>query len=168
MGTAEACRIVDAVVHKVKEYQAGVRDKSALVLFTKDTHGEEYLDTQEGKKLPVQHCIRGSEGHRLESRLEQLAVQMEAPVFEKAAFGSVELGQYLADLARREELEQIELAGLCTDICVISNAMLVKAFLPEVPVVVEAGCCAGVTPDSHRRALEAMQACQIQIVESIR
>lgn len=158
LGTSEAQKIVENVNAKIKKYD----EQGDLVIFTADTHEEHYLDTQEGKKLPVPHCIKGSSGWEISS---QLFRPQDSPVIEKNTFGSKELGIMLMGLERSGEApESIELVGLCTDICVISNAMIVKAFLPEVPVSVDASCCAGVTPESHENALRAMKTCQIQII----
>ena len=153
LGTKEAVGIVENVAGKIKDFDG-------KVIFTKDTHQENYLETQEGKNLPVEHCIKGSEGWQLSSALP---VKEDDTVFEKPTFGSVELGEYLKKLAEDVDIEEIEVIGLYTDICVISNALLIKAFLPEVKVSVDASCCAGVTPESHKNALEAMKMCQIQI-----
>ncbi len=154
LGTKEAEAIVPAVARKIREFDG-------RVLFTRDTHEADYAGTQEGRNLPVPHCIRGTEGWRLHPEIE--ALRKETPV-DKAAFGSVGLGELLRAQQRHgENIESITLVGLCTDICVISNALLLKAFLPETPVAVDAACCAGVTPESHRRALEAMRVCQIEI-----
>lgn len=153
LGTKEAAAIVEAVKNKTEEY----RRAGDQVIFTRDTHGADYLKTQEGRKLPVVHCIRGTEGWEITSRLSTEG----CPVIDKPAFGSMELAEYVKGL---DDLEEIELVGLCTDICVISNALLLKAALPETPVSVDASCCAGVTPDSHRNALEAMKMCQIEIL----
>lgn len=158
LGTSEAQKIVENVNAKIKKYD----EQGDLVIFTADTHEEHYLDTQEGKKLPVPHCIKGSSGWEISSKLFR---PQDSPVIEKNTFGSKELGIMLMELERSGEApESIELVGLCTDICVISNAMIVKAFLPEVPVSVDASCCAGVTPESHENALRAMKTCQIQII----
>ena len=154
LGTKEAASIVENVAKKIKGFDGPV-------IYTKDTHGENYLDTQEGKNLPVTHCVRGSEGWRISS---DLPVAEDAVIFEKPTFGSKELGVYLEDLAKKEDIEEIEVIGLCTDICVISNALLIKAFLPEVKITVDSSCCAGVTPDSHKNALEAMKMCQINVI----
>ncbi len=157
LGTSEAQAIVENVSAKIKEYD----ENGDLVIFTADTHQENYLDTQEGRNLPVPHCIKGSPGWDISSKLPR---PEDAPVIEKNTFGSKELGIMLMELERSGQTpESIELVGLCTDICVISNAMMVKAFLPEVPVSVDASCCAGVTPKSHENALKAMEMCQIRI-----
>ena len=155
LGTAEAVAIVDAVVEKIRTFDG-------RVVFTRDTHPENYPDTQEGRRLPVTHCVRGTAGWALAPRMEA-ARKPDMPVFDKPTFGSVALGEYLQAENAREPIEEIELCGLCTDICVISNALLIKAFLPETPIAVDARCCAGVTPDSHRNALGAMKMCQIEI-----
>ena len=152
LGTKEAITIVENVVDKIKNFEGEV-------IFTRDTHFENYSQTQEGKKLPVPHCIKGTEGWEINNELERLRTP-EMKVFDKPTFGSVELAQYLK---LNKELESVTLIGLCTDICVISNAMLIKAFLPEVEVVVDAKCCAGVTPKTHENALEAMKMCQINV-----
>lgn len=158
LGTSEAQGIVDAVDRKIREYDK----RGDLVIFTADTHKEDYLNTQEGHLLPVRHCIKGTSGWEISSHLFH---PKDAPVIEKNTFGSKELGIMLMELARAGETpETIELVGLCTDICVISNAMIIKAFLPEVPITVDSACCAGVTPESHENALEAMKVCQINVI----
>lgn len=158
LGTPQALEIVEAVDRKIKEYD----ERGDLVVFTADTHGKDYLSTQEGRRLPVAHCVRGTRGWEIS---EKLFRPREAPVIEKNTFGSKELGIMLMELERAGECpEEIELVGLCTDICVIANAMIVKAFLPEVPVTVDRRCCAGVTPESHENALRAMEVCQIQVI----
>ncbi len=161
LGTAEAVKIVPAVAEKIKTF-------NGVVAVTQDTHGADYLDTQEGKKLPVPHCCAGTEGWELNDSVQRAlddraAAGTTVRFFPKGTFGSVELGEWLREQNASEPVEEIVLAGLCTDICVISNALLAKAFLPEVPVTVDAACCAGVTPDSHRNALAAMKMCQIAI-----
>lgn len=153
LGTKEAVGIVDNVAKKINGFDGEV-------IYTKDTHHDDYLKTQEGKNLPVEHCIRGSEGWQISP---ELPVSGDAKVFEKPTFGSRELGEYLAKLSSDNDIEEIEVIGLCTDICVISNALLIKAFLPEVKITVDSTCCAGVTPASHANALEAMKMCQINI-----
>lgn len=161
LGTPEAGEIVPYVVGRVVD---GL-NRGELILFTRDTHELDYLETQEGKKLPVPHCIRDTEGWEIIDQLKEDAAQ----VLDKPTFGSRELGELLRK--RDEELRgqglpgvgKVTLIGLCTDICVISNALLVKAFLPEAEIVVDAKCCAGVTPESHRNALEAMKVCQITV-----
>lgn len=154
LGTKEAVAIVPKVREKIQQF-------NGTVLFTRDTHGPNYLQTQEGRNLPVEHCIKGTEGWEISLELD--ALRKTEPI-DKVTFGSSELGFKLAEMNAEEPIGCITLVGLCTDICVISNAMIVKAFLPEVPVRVDAACCAGVTPESHENALAAMKCCQIEIV----
>ena len=154
LGTAEAQAIVPAVREKIQSFQG-------RVIFTQDTHPADYLQTQEGRRLPVPHCIEGSHGWELR---QELVLRPEAEFIRKPTFGSALLGQRLLALDAEEAIESVTLVGLCTDICVISNALLVKAFLPEVPVTVDAACCAGVSPESHRNALAAMKMCQIDVI----
>ncbi len=154
LGTAEAEQIVPAVKEKIAEY----RKAGDEVVFTMDTHSGEYLQTQEGRKLPVPHCIKGSAGWELCEALKDEPGQR----FEKGTFGS----RKLAEWAAAQEFASVEVVGLCTDICVISNALLLKAFMPETPIRVDASCCAGVTPQSHANALEAMKMCQIEVCEA--
>ena len=151
LGTREAQQAVEPVVRKVLEY----KEKGDEVVFTLDTHFENYSETQEGRRLPVPHCIKGTEGWKLCPQLEGF----EGKRFEKHTFGSREC----ADYAAKGRYDQIELIGVCTDICVVSNALLLKAYLPETPIQVDAACCAGVTPESHRAALETMKMCQIDV-----
>lgn len=155
LGTAEAVKIVDRVVDKMKSFPG-------KIICTRDTHEENYLETAEGRKLPVKHCIRGTEGHSLCPQVEKAAEECGAEILDKITFGSRDLPQLVEKLAGGAP-ESIELAGLCTDICVISNALLLKAFFPETPIRVDASACAGVTPESHENALKAMQMCQIDV-----
>ncbi len=154
LGTKEAVAIVPNVVERIKTFKG-------LILATRDTHNSDYLSTQEGRKLPVEHCIKGSRGWNI--REEISALIKEEPI-DKPTFGSRELADRLLTVNMEEAIESITIIGLCTDICVISNALLLKAFLPEVPLMVDASCCAGVTKESHEQALEAMKMCQIQIL----
>ena len=153
LGTSEAVAVVPRVEEKIKSFDG-------KVLFTRDTHFENYMETQEGKNLPVPHCIKGTEGWQIRKELDVL--RKTAPL-DKLTFGSSELAQMLVSENEKEPIESITFIGLCTDICVISNAFTVKAFLPEVPLTVDASCCAGVTPDSHKNALSAMKICQITV-----
>ncbi len=153
LGTKEAQEILPQVAEKVRGFDG-------RIVFTRDTHEEDYLHTQEGRKLPVKHCIRNTDGWQIHETLQPFCSGQ--PV-NKATFGSVELGKQMAAWNQEEPITSIELVGLCTDICVISNALLLKAFLPETEIVVDAACCAGVTPESHERALAAMEACQIAV-----
>lgn len=154
LGTKDAVAIVPRVVEKLRKF-------SGQIFFTRDTHTESYLSTQEGRLLPVVHCISGTTGHQLHPEIEPFCLQ---PPIDKSTFGSVRLGKVLKELSGREKIDSVTLIGLCTDICVISNAMLIKAFLPEIPIIVDASCCAGVTPERHLQALKAMRCCQIQII----
>ncbi|MCD8362047.1 MAG: cysteine hydrolase [Lachnospiraceae bacterium] len=153
LGTKEAVAIVPRVAEKIRSFPG-------RVIFTRDTHEQNYMDTQEGQKLPVPHCIRGTEGWQICSELADFC--REAPI-DKPTFGSVELGEWLRLANEQEAIERITFVGLCTDICVISNALLAKAYLPEIPITVDASCCAGVTPESHQNALNAMKVCQIAV-----
>ena len=155
LGTPEATAIVGNVKEKIEEYRQG----SDIVIFTRDTHGENYMETQEGKKLPVPHCIEGTEGWQIRSELKP----EEDRVVDKPTFGSYELVELLREIDEETPLESIELVGICTDICVISNAMMIKAAFLEIPVKVDASCCAGVTPATHDNALDAMGMCQIEV-----
>lgn len=157
LGTAEAREIVPYAVGRVVD---GI-DRGETVLFTRDTHGPDYLDTQEGRKLPVPHCVQDTEGWEVIDQLQEYTAGRQ--VLDKPTFGSRTLGEALAALNEQEPVEKVTLIGLCTDICVISNALLTKAFLPEAEIAVDAACCAGVTPESHRNALEAMKMCQIAV-----
>ena len=152
LGTPEAQAIVHAVTERVK---SAARNGETLI-FTQDTHHKNYLETAEGKKLPVEHCIKPTHGWAIASPL--LPYAKDAVVLEKPTFGATGLPQQIAGC------DEITVIGLCTDICVISNAMLLKAFLPEAKICVDSRCCAGVTPESHTRALEAMKMCQIDVL----
>ena len=152
LGTKEA----QAMLPRMEAKLAAARAAGTALVFTMDTHGEDYLATQEGKRLPVPHCIRGTKGWEIAASLQPF-VKGAAAVVEKPTFGSTELPAVLAGY------DEIELVGLCTDICVISNAMLLKAFYPEKRISVDASCCAGVTVESHEDALRAMKMCQVDV-----
>lgn len=154
LGTPEAQAIVPAVAEKIQEYTKG----DCAIIYTRDTHHDNYLETQEGKKLPVPHCIIGTEGWQIR---EGLYVKGSI-IDDKPTFGSKNLPLYIS--SNFHSVESIELVGLCTDICVISNAMMLKAYFPEIPIYVDSSCCAGVTPASHQNALEAMKMCQIEVI----
>ena len=156
LGTAEAEAIVPAVTEKI----AAAIQAGTAVVFTRDTHGGDYLTTKEGQMLPVPHCIRDTEGWRIISQLEPYVAGKK--IFDKPTFGSLDLMNY----AKKEGFDHIEVIGLCTDICVISNVMLLKAALPEAEITVDSRCCAGVTPQSHDNALAAMKMCHIQMTEA--
>lgn len=154
LGTKEAQAIVPAAAEKIRQRRADGYE----IIVTMDTHGTNYLDTQEGKKLPVEHCIRESEGWKLQEDIA--AAAGKSRIYEKNTFGSKELARDLGEM----NPESIEFIGLCTDICVVSNALGVKAWLPETPIYVDSKCCAGVTPQSHQAALDTMASCQIEIL----
>ena len=154
LGTKEAEDTVERVLEKLKAFEGDI-------YFTLDTHASGYLNTQEGKKLPVEHCISGTEGHKICDSLAGSACVERARFIEKETFGSKELAVLLS---QRHDVDEIHLVGVCTDICVISNALLLKAFMPERKIVVDASCCAGVTPHRHETALETMRYCQIDVV----
>ncbi|MCC8044030.1 MAG: cysteine hydrolase [Clostridiales bacterium] len=156
LGTKEAVSIVERVRGKIDQY---IENEDA-VIYTRDTHSEAYLQTQEGRNLPVVHCVKGTPGWDIS---KQVYVE-GCMVVDKPSFGSLSLPEAVKNCAVDSAVESIELIGLCTDICVISNAMILKAAFPEVPIAVDASCCAGVTPESHENALNAMRMCQIQIL----
>lgn len=156
LGTAEAQAMLPRLVEKVRGFDG-------TILVTKDTHGANYMDTQEGQKLPVPHCIKGTVGWELAPSLLEIPAVREAVVYEKPCFGSTALAADLAAKNASGELDSVELVGLCTDICVVSNALLIKAAVPEVPVSVDAACCAGVTPEKHTAALAVMESCQVEV-----
>ncbi len=156
LGTEEAVAIVDNVVKKIEEFDGEI-------LVTYDTHDEDYMETREGKYLPVPHCIKSTEGWMLDAKVKQaLDVKGMARYFYKPTFGSTELVEVFKEYDEKET--DVTLIGLCTDICVVSNAMLLKAFYPEMNISVDASCCAGVTPESHKAALTVMKCCQINII----
>ena len=157
LGTAEALAIVENVKNKIRSYPP------EDIFATLDTHHENYLETQEGKYLPVPHCIRGTRGWEIRGDIDALLAQ--AARYEKPTFGSTALAADIRSLSEQEDIE-LELVGLCTDICVVSNALLLKAAMPEVKISVDASCCAGVTPEKHLAALETMRSCQIQVINS--
>ena len=157
LGTPEARAIVPKVKKKIEEY----RDQGNEIIFTRDTHfDDDYLETLEGQHLPVKHCIKDTKGWRICDEIIPCAAKRcnYEIVVDKKTFGKLNLGDFFGEYP-----EEIEIVGLCTDVCVISNAMILKATYPEVPIIVDASCCAGVTPESHKNALEAMKMCQIEI-----
>lgn len=151
LGTKEAVAIVPYV-------KGLIENSPGKVLFTRDTHLENYMDTQEGKNLPVKHCIRGTEGWQIRQELDALR---KTEAIDKVTFGASNLVKVLE---AEERIDSITFCGLCTDICVISNVMLTKAFFPEIPLIVDAAGCAGVTPQSHENALQAMKVCQVKVI----
>lgn len=155
LGTEEAVRIVPAVAAKIESFDGEI-------FVTYDTHFDNYPDTAEGKKLPVPHCIKGTDGWQLNARVRQALDGKAYTAVEKNTFGSVELPK-LINAAANGEAFSVELIGLCTDICVVSNALLLKASFPENEISVDSACCAGVTPETHNAALATMRSCQIDI-----
>ncbi len=156
LGSPEAVSIVEKVVEKIGQY-----DRKCIIA-TRDTHDSNYLETSEGKYLPVEHCIKGTPGWEIR---EEVALAMsEALIVDKPTFGSVRLVKLLQSEYENEDIE-IELVGLCTDICVVTNALLLKTALPDVKIRVDGRCCAGVTPESHKAALLTMKMCQIEVTE---
>ena len=156
--------IVSNVVNRIKN------SEHELILFTRDTHGDDYLQTPEGKKLPVVHCIQGSHGWQIQPDIFSawqthpatlVLPELPSPIFDKPVFGSIQLVDFLK--AHEQDIEAIEMLGICTDICVVSNAIMVKNSLPNVPLSVNANCCAGVSKESHDKALAVMQMCQIDV-----
>ncbi len=157
LGSAQAQAILPSVLEYVQNF-------SGEIVFTKDTHGTDYLSSREGKKLPVVHCVEHTPGWELVPSLDAFQKDFDYPVFCKKTFGSTELARYLSDENRKNVIDEIQLIGVCTDICVISNALTLRSFLPETPITVVSACCAGVTPQSHQTALDAMAGCQIDIL----
>ena len=156
LGSNEAVAIVDNVVNKIENFDGDI-------IVTYDTHPENYMGTQEGKNLPVPHCIKGTDGWKLDAKVQAAVDKKGFKAIEKPTFGSTELPEYIKENYNPDEIE-IELIGLCTDICVVSNALLMKANFLETKVSVDKTCCAGVTPDSHNAALTTMKMCQINIL----
>ena len=154
LGTKEAVAIVDNVIAEIAKYDT--KD----IFATRDTHPENYLETQEGKNLPVVHCVKGTDGWQINEKVK--TALKDAVVIDKPTFGSKILAEEITKIAEKEDIT-VTLVGLCTDICVVSNAILIKAYLPEIPVKVIASCCAGVTPKSHEVALTTMKMCQVQV-----
>lgn len=156
LGTKEAVAITDNVAKKIQDFEGEI-------FVTYDTHFEDYLNTAEGRKLPVEHCVKGTEGWELNNKVADALKNKKYKVVEKNTFGSINMPQLIKDTVGGEEFS-IELIGLCTDICVVSNALVLKASFPEISISVDASCCAGVTPDTHNSALSVMKMCQIDIV----
>lgn len=156
LGTAEAVQIVGNVVKKINSFDGEI-------IVTYDTHFENYLNTSEGEKLPVEHCIKGTAGWNLDSDVQSALENRKYYTVEKLTFGSVELPAIVGEITKGEEFS-VELIGLCTDICVVSNALILKASYPEVSITVDSSCCAGVTPETHNSALTTMKMCQINVI----
>ncbi len=157
LGTAEAVAIVGNAAKKIREFDGDI-------FVTYDTHFENYMESAEGAKLPVPHCIKGTEGWKLNETVAQALADKKYTAVEKITFGSVELPKLVKEAAGDEDFD-ITLIGLCTDICVVSNALILKANFPEKEVYVDASCCAGVTVDTHKAALATMKMCQINVNE---
>lgn len=158
LGNNETAAIAPPVAEKIKKFRE--ENPDTPVIYTMDTHFENYMDTLEGKNLPVPHCIENSEGWQLDKQVAEV-IGENAVMVKKLTFGAIELPKLIED--KFGAPDKIELIGVCTDICVISNAMLLKAAFPNVPIAVDAKCCAGVTPQRHDNALNAMRACQIEV-----
>ena len=165
LGTKEAAAIVSNVIKRIEN------SDGELILFTQDTHYEDYLNTPEGKKLPVVHCIEGTEGWEIDAAIMSAwrnnkntirIAELHENTFAKSVFGSVDLVEFLK--SREKEIEEIEILGVCTDICVVSNAIMIKNTMPDVRLSVNAECCAGVTPESHNEALSVMRMCQVDVL----
>lgn len=156
LGSKEACAIVPAAAKKIAEFDGEI-------FATFDTHFDNYMETAEGRKLPVPHCIKDTDGWRLDKDIAAALEGKDYTPVEKYTFGSVLLPELIAKAADGEDLS-VELIGLCTDICVVSNALLIKANFPEAQIAVAENCCAGVTPEKHEAALETMRSCQIDII----
>lgn len=174
LGSPEAQAIVPVMIERLKKLDDG----KTLLFFTKDTHSTDYFNTQEGKNLPVKHCIEGTPGWSINKQISSYVDygskflgysthDIRKSRVLKPTFGSLELANTIRGLvydSPHTDIEEVILMGVCTDICVISNAMLLKAYCPEIPITVDASCCAGVTPESHKNALAAMKMCQINII----
>ena len=160
LGTKEAVAILPAVTAKIEEYKA----RGGVIFATLDTHADNYMETAEGRNLPVVHCVRGSEGWRLHPAVAA-ATPEDAVILEKPTFGSTLLVEKIGEYVREygQENVRVELIGICTDICVVSNALLLKANFYEMPLSLDAACCAGVTPESHNAALTTMTMCQVAV-----
>lgn len=155
LGSSEAVAIVDNVVKKINEFDGEI-------VVTYDTHQSDYMETREGKYLPVPHCIKDTDGWQLNDKVQEALDTKEYIAIHKPTFGSTRLVDLLNDVVEKDT--EATLIGLCTDICVVSNAMLLKAFYPEMDITVDASCCAGVTPESHKAALTTMKMCQINVI----
>ncbi|MDE7199888.1 MAG: cysteine hydrolase [Lachnospiraceae bacterium] len=156
LGTKEAVGIVENAVSKIRNFEG-------TIFVTMDTHQDNYMETAEGKKLPVPHCIKMTDGWQLNEKVKAALADRDYKTLEKGTFGSTALVDEIRKIKGSDGME-MEFIGLCTDICVVSNVLLLKAYFPEEKITVDAGCCAGVTPESHKAALETMKMCQIDVV----
>lgn len=158
LGSKEAEQVIQSVVDKINKY----KNENGTVILTRDTHDSHYLDTQEGKFLPVMHCIKDTMGWEIADQIKEV-IDNNMMIIDKPTFGSMELASEIKNISENESVE-VELVGVCTDICVVSNALILKAVLPEVVVKVDATCCAGVTYSKHKSALETLKSCQVTII----
>ncbi len=156
LGTPEAVAIVPNVVKKIKEFDG-------VIYATLDTHFENYLESAEGKKLPIAHCIKNTDGWKLNDEIIKALDDKKCTLVQKRTFGSIDLPVMIGEAVAKNDFS-IEIVGLCTDICVVSNALILKAVYPETDITVDASCCAGVTPEKHKAALETMRSCQIDVI----
>lgn len=153
LGTKEAMKIIPYVKEKIENFDGEV-------VYTMDTHDENYLHTQEGRNLPLKHCIKGTDGWKIKEGV----YKENCKIFEKPSFGSVDLVEYIKSIDEKEKIESIEFIGICTDICVVTNVMMIKGHFPEIELIVDSKACSGVSPQSHNSALETMKICQVKIV----
>lgn len=161
LGTKEAVAIVPQVINKIKEY----KKNNDIIVLTQDTHNENYLNTNEGKHLPIKHCIENTDGWEIYEDIKNELYNYNYKIYKKNTFGSLSLINGISNILSWDKYElEIELVGLCTDICVVSNALLIKANFPEIKITVDSSCCAGVTPQTHLQALNTMKMCQIDIL----
>lgn len=172
LGNPQTAAAAEKAAKKIRKFKA--QYPRVPVIYTMDTHDENYLNTQEGQKLPIVHCVKGTDGWNLDEAVKEEIDSSDLCV-EKNTFGAKDIAEYIKkarDIGSSlgtfsENIEAIEIAGVCTDICVISNAMIIKAFFPQTTIVVDSECCGGVTVESHENALKAMEACQIDVVYPI-
>ena len=154
LGSDDAQAVLGNIISKVENFDG-------MVTFTRDTHQTDYLSTQEGKYLPVEHCIEGTEGWELADELKEYAGEHGSIIYDKPSFGNMNLASDIKSLYKLNRLESVEIIGLDTDICVVSNALIIKAAVPELPIYVDTSCCAGSTRERHDAAIEVMKSCQI-------
>lgn len=158
LGSPEAQAVLPKIIERIENFPG-------TVVYTRDTHEDNYLETLEGKKLPVIHCVRESEGWKLHKDVQKLQEEKRSLIFDKDTFGSIQMAGCLQGIDRMAAIDEVVVVGLCTDICVMANAILLRTAMPNTPVRIDASCCAGSTPEAHRCALEAMKSCQIDIDE---
>lgn len=167
LGSKDTQKIVPKVVEKIKEYHEAGKD----VYYTRDTHFGDYLDTLEGQKLPVKHCFKNTDGWKICDEIRNIIaknMKMQSRVIDKYTFGYMDWDNRIGYIDRNLNLccdyDSIEIVGLCTDICVVSNALILRALFPNTKIVVDAQCCAGTTPEKHKAALDVMESCQIDVI----